>query len=491
MSAFFGIDVGTNSVKGISVDESGRILTSSSKSIPMETPKPGWAQQNPEIWWDAVCIVLGDLVAQEGGPPSAISVSGQMHSLVAVDSSGEVVYPAILWCDQRTESQCAKVTGLLGGEKRVIQSFGNPVLTGFTLPKILWLAEKEPERFKKIKKWMLPKDYIVMKLTGRVVTDYSDASGTSMLDIEGEFDEEIPEIIGIDPGSNPELVGSGAIVGTVSSPSLSELEGVPVVNGGADNASSAYGCGVEKTGDAMISIGTSGTVVALTKQGIPDKSGGIHLFRHVTGRDFYHMAVILSATNSLNWFKDRFGNDLSFDSLEDMVRQTPSGSNGVIFLPYLNGERTPHRDPNARGTLFGFSSFHSRGDVFRSIYEGVAFALREGAELIESLGSEIDNVRIVGGGSRSETWCQIVADNLGKTIWLPEVDEGAAYGSARLAAEALAIDSSSWIRMKKEFRPNGDVRAVYDNVFSIYKELYSKIRDSYKKISKLQESITK
>ncbi|HQN29466.1 MAG TPA: FGGY-family carbohydrate kinase, partial [Mesotoga sp.] len=303
-------------------------------------------------------------------------------------------------------------------------------------------------------------------------------------------DEEIPEIIGIDPGSNPELVGSGAIVGTVSSPSLLELEGVPVVNGGADNASSAYGCGVEKTGDAMISIGTSGTVVALTKQGIPDKSGGIHLFRHVTGRDFYHMAVILSATNSLNWFKDRFGNDLSFDSLEDMVRQTPSGSNGVIFLPYLNGERTPHRDPNARGTLFGFSSFHSRGDVFRSIYEGVAFALREGAELIESLGSEIDNVRIVGGGSRSETWCQIVADNLGKTIWLPEVDEGAAYGSARLAAEALAIDSSSWIRMKKEFRPNEDFKAIYDNVFSIYKELYPEMKDSYKKISKLQERMT-
>ncbi|HRX65554.1 MULTISPECIES: xylulokinase [Mesotoga] len=491
MGTFFGIDVGTNSVKGISVDKSGRILTSSSNPIPMETPKPGWSQQHPEIWWDAVCIALRELVAKGGGPPSAISVSGQMHSLVAVDAEGKVVYPAILWCDQRTESQCAKVTDLLGGEEKVIGSFGNPVLTGFTLPKILWLAESEPERFKKIKKWMLPKDYIVMKLTGRVVTDFSDASGTSMLDIEGEFDERIPEIIGIDPRSYPELVGSGTIVGTVSSPSLSELEGIPVVNGGADNASSAYGCGVEKIGDAMISIGTSGTVVALTKRGIPDRSGGIHLFRHVTGRDFYHMAVILSATNSLNWFKDRFGNDLSFESLEEMVKQTPAGSDGVVFLPYLNGERTPHRDPSARGTLFGFSSFHSRGDVFRSIYEGVGFALREGAELIESLGSEMNNVRIVGGGSRSETWCQIVADNLGKTIWLPEVDEGAAYGSARLAAEALGIGTSSWIRMKKEFRPNGDVRAVYDNVFSIYKELYPKIRDSYKKISKLQESITK
>jgi xylulokinase len=201
------------------------------------------------------------------------------------------------------------------------------------------------------------------------------------------------------------------------------------------------------------------------------------------------MAVILSATNSLNWFKERFGESLSFEALENLVARTPVGSSGVIFLPYLNGERTPHRNPNARGTLFGFSTFHSVGDIFRSIYEGVGFALREGAELIESLGSELGNVRIVGGGSRSDTWCQIIADNLGKSIWLPEVDEGPAYGSARLAAGAVGIDSSSWIRMKKEYRPDESAKKIYDSVFSIYKNLYESIKDNYREISELQERI--
>ncbi|WP_367356360.1 xylulokinase [Mesotoga sp.] len=489
MTTVFGIDVGTNSVKGIAVDENGNVIDSSIYQISMETPRPGWAQQNPELWWNAVTVVLKALASKNGAYPSAISVSGQMHSLVALDEKGDVVYPAILWCDQRTERQCLRITEQFGGEKKVIEKFGNPVLTGFTLPKILWLADNEPSSFRRIRTWMLPKDYIVMRLTGVVATDFSDASGTSMLDLNGSFDRRIEEIAGISFSANPALIASGEIAGTVIHSSLPELRDVPVVIGGADNAASAYGCGVEHPGDAMISIGTSGTVVALTKQGVPDAGGGVHLFRHVTGNDFYHMAVILSATNSLNWFKERFGESLSFEALENLVARTPVGSSGVIFLPYLNGERTPHRNPNARGTLFGFSTFHSVGDIFRSIYEGVGFALREGAELIESLGSDLSNVRIVGGGSRSDTWCQIIADNIGKSIWLPEVDEGPAYGSARLAAGAVGIDSSSWIRMKKEYRPDESAKRIYDSVFSIYKNLYESIKDNYREISELQERI--
>ncbi|PNE22487.1 xylulose kinase [Mesotoga sp. Brook.08.YT.4.2.5.1] len=489
MSIFLGIDIGTNSVKGIAVDENGRIIASSTEEISMETPRPGWAQQNPEIWWNAAEVVLKDLVQSNRVIPDAISISGQMHSFVALDEDGDVVYPAILWCDQRTERQCETITELYGGEKKIVERFGNPVLTGFTLPKILWLAENEPDKFRKIRKWMLPKDYIVFKLTERSVTDFSDASGTSMLDLEGGFDRSIMKIVGIEESASPELIESAKIAGTVTSASLPELRNVPVVVGGADNAASAYGCGVENPGDAMVSIGTSGTVVALTRKGRPDPKGAVHLFRHVTGNDFYHMAVILSATNSLNWFKERFGAGLSFDALENLVKNAPAGSNGVVFLPYLNGDRTPHRDPNARGTIFGLSSFHSKGDIFRSIYEGVVYALREGAELIEGLGSDMNDVRIVGGGSRSDTWCQIVADNLGKTIWLPEVDEGPAYGSARLASKALGLDSSSWIKMKREYRPNENAKSVYDRVFRIYKDLYISMKERFGEISRLQQEI--
>jgi xylulokinase len=490
MEIFVGIDVGTTSVKAIAVDRKGKIQKSLYRSLPLYTPKPGWAQQNPQDWWEAVVETLSEF-SKSDHRIAAISVSGQMHSLVALNDRDEPVYPSILWCDQRTERQCVELTGKLGGEKAVIESFGNPILTGFTLPKLLWLEENERERFSTIVRWMLPKDYITYRLTGRSTIDYSDASGTSALTLEGEFSTRALELCNIDRSSNPELINSGEIIGPVLEEAIPGLKGVPVVAGGADNASAAFGCGVERPGDTMVSLGTSGTVVAVTKNAVPDTTGGIHLFRHVSSESFYHMAVILSATNSLNWFRERFASETGLGEIETIVSRAPAGSNGIIFLPYLNGERTPHRDPNARGTLFGFSSFHGRGDIFRSIYEGVAFALREGADLIQGLGTSIERVRIVGGGSRSDTWCQIIADNLGKEVWSPQVDEGAAYGSARLAAMAMGIESDSWIKLDRYFVPDRERKEVYDVLFEIYKSLYSSLKENFLVLGELQKRLTK
>lgn len=490
MEVFVGIDIGTTSVKAIAVDSKGKIQKSLSRSLPLHTPKPGWVQQNPKDWWQAVVEVLSEL-SKSGCRIAAISVSGQMHSLVALDDRDEPVYPSILWCDQRTEKQCEELTGKLGGERAVIESFGNPILTGFTLPKFLWLSENEPERFSTIIKWMLPKDYVAYCLTGRSTIDYSDASGTSALTLEGEFSTRALELCSINRSSNPELVSSGEVIGSVLEGTIPGLEGIPVVAGGADNASAAFGCGVEWPGDTMVSLGTSGTVVAVTNSAVPDTTGGIHLFRHVSSDSFYHMAVILSATNSLNWFKERFAGEIELGEIEAIVSGTPVGSNGIIFLPYLNGERTPHRDPNARGTLFGFSSFHGKGDVFRSIYEGVAFALREGADLIKRLGTSIERIRIVGGGSRSDTWCQIIADNLGREVWSPRVDEGAAYGSARLAAMAMGLESDSWIKLDRCFTPNCEGKDVYDAIFEIYRGLYSSLKENFLVLGELQKRLVK
>lgn len=491
MDIFAGIDVGTTSVKGLAVDSEGEILSSHSSELEIQTPRPGWTQQDPEDWWRAVLKVLDGLTEGGARKLSAVCVSGQMHSLVVLDEKGEVVRPAILWSDQRTEKECSLMTRRLGGEEAVIETFGNPIYPGFTLPKLLWLAENEPDKFRAVKNWFLPKDYIVYKLTGRVGTDYSDASGTSLLNINGEFSRRALEACGIDPAASPELIDSGRIVGYAGVGVARGLEGVPVVAGGADNAVAAYGCGVENPGEAMVSLGTSGTVLAVTKNAVADPNGAIHLFRHVLKKSFYHMAVILSATNSLNWFKDRFLAELSFQALEKMVAAVPAGSNGVVFLPYLNGERTPHRDPNARGALVGFSSFHSEADIVRSIYEGVTLALREGAQLIEALGTEITNLRLVGGGSKSDTWSQLVADNFAKELWIPRVDEGAAYGSARLAAKALALNTKGWVKLKKKYSPDPERKKIYDDLFDIYKNLYKSLKDDFKSVSEFQNRLIK
>ena len=485
---FVGIDIGTMSVKGLLTDSLGTIVAQASAPLRLATPRPGWVEQSPELWWASTVSVLDQLTIDRNCQIMGISVSGQMHSLVPLDAQGDVVRPAILWSDQRTAAEATELTERYGGEEAVIESLGNPILSGFTAPKILWLRHNEPEQFARVARVCLPKDYIAWRLTGILCTDPSDASGTSLYSVpKNVWDEQACKLLGTDVSMLPEVRPSGAIVGPVSCPDLPRLTGVPVIVGGADNAASAYGCGVEAPGDTMISLGNSGTVVAVSGNSTPDQSGRVHLFQHVLSGSTYHMAVILSATNSLDWYRERFAGRMSFGRVEELVNSSPVGSNGVIFLPYLNGERTPHRDSDARGVLFGLSSFHGQGDVLRAIHEGVVFALREGAECIRDLGTPMSSVRIVGGGSRSHTWCQMLADNLGVDIWSPLVDEGAAYGSARLAAKAVGSDTHAWVKLTESYRPDPWRGQQYTQWYEEYRQLYRSVKDQYKRISTLLE----
>lgn len=481
-----GLDVGTSSVKGLLVDAAGTIIAAASARLGRSVPRPGWMEQNPDDWWKAAVQVLNTLTVDRNLEILAISVSGQMHSLVAIDDKGLIVRPAILWCDQRAQHECDVLTEAYGGEEQVIGALGNPMLTGFTAPALLWLRTNEPEVFSRIARFCLPKDYLALKLTGKLTTEPSDASGTSLYRVrDGAWDDRILNVLGVRRSMLPELVGVGAVIGAVTSADLPRLKDVPVIAGGADNAATAFGCGAEKPGDTVVSIGTSGTVATITADPSPDLTGRVHLFSHVTPGCYYHMAVILSAAGALDWFRQRFAPDLSYGRIEEMVGQSPLGSNGVSFLPYLNGERTPHRDPDARGVLFGMSSFNSQGDILRAVHEGVVFALREGAESIAAMGTPMTNVRVVGGGSRSHLWCQMLADNLGTEVWSPLVDEGAGYGSARLAANAVGMDTAGWVKLVERYEPDVARGREYTPWFGEYKELYRALQDRFKMSARL------
>jgi len=487
-SAVIGLDAGTTSIKGLLVSDQGQILRQAGAPLQLSTPQPGWAEQDPGAWWDGLRQILRKLSADSPLPIAALSISGQMHSLVMLNAKDRSIGPSILWCDQRTGLECIDLTRDYGGEDAVLASFGNPILTGFTAPKLLWLKRHDKERFARMARLALPKDFLSLRLTGRLAIEPSDASGTLLYRVlEGIWDRRILDHLGLAESSLPDLVPSGSVIGPLICPDIPSLRGIPVIAGGADNAAAAYGCGVEKPGDAMVSLGTSGTVVAITPSPVVDLTGAVHLFRHVTADGFYHMAVILSATNSLDWFRLRFTPGLSLSQIETLAESSPPGSNGLLFLPYLNGERTPHRDPDARGVIFGLSSFHSQGDMMRSIHEGVVFALREGAERIALLGTPLDRLCVVGGGSRSLLWRQMLADNLGREIWTPRVDEGAAYGSARLAAEAVGLDTSDWVQLVNHTEPDGRTANLYKDRFRLYQDLYLSLRDRFKDLSRALE----
>jgi len=482
-----GLDIGIGSVKGLLVDVAGTIVAEASVRLARSTPRPGWAEQDPEDWWRAAVQVLSTLTVDRNLVILAISVSGQMHSLVPVDGKGSAIRPAILSCDQRAQQECNDLTEACGGEDQAIKAFGSPVFPGFTAPALLWLRRNEPEAFARLARWCMPKDYLALRLTGRLVTEPSDASGTSLYRTQdGAWDERVLKVLGVQPSVLPDVVDAGTIIGRVNSVDFPRLKDVPVVAGGADNAASAFGCGAEKPGDALVSIGTRGTIAAMTADPSPDLTGRVQLFRHVIPGLSYHLAVILSAGGSLEWFRQRFTPGLSYGRIEEMVGQSPLGSNGVSFLPYLGGEQTPHRDPDARGVLFGMSSLNSQGDILRAVHEGVVFALREGADSIREAGTPIGSVRVVGGGSHSHLWCQMLADNLAMEVCSPLVDEGAGYGSARLAAGAVRVDTSGWVKLVERYEPDETRGRAYTSRFSEYKELYLALRDRFKASARLR-----
>ncbi len=485
---FLGIDTGTTGIKGMVVNERGEVLNQFTSPLNLIVPKAGWAEQNPNDWYEGVMKILKEVSRQY--VIEAIGLSGQMHSLVLLDESESVLRNAILWCDQRTSDQCNRATQTLGGERHVIDLIANPILEGFTLGKLLWIKENEPHIYKKIDKIMMPKDYICMKLGGEFGTDYSDASGTAYFDVKNSrWSDEILQGLNINPQHLPPVFDSHKIRGRLKKELADEFHwnDTLIVSGGADNAVAAYGIGISKPGDTMISIGTSGTVLTATNETEPDMDGKLHLFSHVLPSQKYYMGVMLSAAHSLNWFLKEFHIDWTYDQLESVIAGVKPGANGLLFLPYLNGERTPIRDPNARGVLFGISSKTTREDVIRSVIEGVTFGLRDSFELIKQK-TEIKTIRVVGGGAKNKTWCSIIADNIKMPIEIPEIDEGGAYGAAMLAAKGKGLDQKSlskWVKVRETVQPDASKFEQYDKFHKQYKGLYTDLKDRFKKISEI------
>jgi xylulokinase len=427
----FGLDVGTSGVKALAIDADGAVIARAEAGYPLSTPRPGWAEQDPSDWWAATESVLAQLRAAAGAP-TGIGLSGQMHGLVALDATGDVLRPAILWNDQRTALECAEIEQSIGLE-RLISLTGNRALTGFTAPKLLWLRRHEPELYARIARVALPKDYVRLRLCGEHATDVSDASGTLLLDVaRRRWSEDVLSALGLDETWLPQVMESPTVSGLTP-------EGVPVAAGGGDQAAGALGVGVDQPGPVSVVLGTSGVVFAALERFAADPQARVHAFCHAVPGAWHAMGVMLSAAGSLRWLRDVTAPGVPYEQLIAQANAWPAGTEGLLFLPYLAGERTPHADPDARGAFAGLSVRHDRGALVRAVLEGVAFALRDSLELICELGGTPELGRVSGGGARSELWLQIVASVLELPLQRVAVDEGAAFGAAILGGVAAGV----------------------------------------------------
>ncbi len=435
MTLLAGLDVGTSSVKGLLVDAAdGRVVARAEAEHPLSTPRPGWAEQDPEDWWAGAQVVLAALGAE--GTIDAIGLSGQMHGLVALDASGAVLRPAMLWNDGRTGAECREIEARIGLDALIAQT-GNRALTGFTAPKLLWLARHEPELYGRIDRIMLPKDYVRLRLCGEHATDVADASGTLLFDVAGRrWSDAVLEALDVDPAWLPPALESPVLSGVTAG-------GTPVAAGAGDQAAGALGVGVDRpgragrAGTASIVLGTSGVVFAPSEAFAADPAARVHAFCHAAPGIWHTMGVMLSAAGSLRWLRDAVAPGAGYGALVAEAERWAPGSEGLTFLPYLAGERTPHADPDARGALTGLSLRHDRGALVRAVLEGVAFGLRDGLDLVSENTSPRPSLgRVSGGGARSRLWLQILASVLELPLQRTAVDEGASFGAALLGGVA-------------------------------------------------------
>jgi xylulokinase len=428
VTILFGIDVGTSATKGLAITPEGEVIATEEVPYPLSTPRPGWSEQDPEDWWRATETVLAKLERQAGAP-AGIGLSGQMHGLVALDDRDEVIRPAILWNDQRTQAECDEIESTIGLE-RLIGLTGNRALTGFTAPKILWLRNHEPDNYANIAHVLLPKDYVRLRLTGEHATDVSDASGMLLLDVANRtWSDEVLQALDIDPAWLAPVLESPEVSGHTK-------ENVPVAAGAGDQAAGAVGVGVDRKGPVSVALGTSGVVFAALDKFAADKQARVHAFCHAVPQAWHAMGVMLSAAGSLSWFRHAAAPDTDYDALLGEAATWPAGAENLIFLPYLAGERTPYPDPDARGAFVGLGVRHDRGALTRAVLEGVAFGLRDSLDLIREIGGVPERGRISGGGARSELWTKIIASVLELPLEHVAVDEGAAFGAAILAGVA-------------------------------------------------------
>ena len=471
MTVLFGIDVGTSATKGLAITPDGEVVATEEAPYPLSTPKPGWSEQNPEDWWRATETVLEKLT-KTAGAPAGIGLSGQMHGLVALDSNDDVIRPAILWNDQRTQAECDEIERTIG-LKRLIELTGNRALTGFTAPKILWLRRNEPDNYKRIASVLLPKDYVRLRLTGEHATDVSDASGTLLLDVANRsWSEEVLGALKLDPAWLPTALESPELSGQTT------RTGTPVAAGAGDQAAGAVGVGVDRRGPVSVAVGTSGVVFATLDAFAADEQARIHAFCHAVPDKWHAMGVMLSAAGSLTWLRNVAAPDTPFDTLLKEADQWPPGAEGLIFLPYLAGERTPHADPDARGAFVGLSLRHDRGALTRAVLEGVAFALKDSLDLTEELGGTPKTGRISGGGARSALWTQIIASVLQIPLEPVAVDEGAAFGAAILGGVAAGVWPDVPTAVQATVKPRAQIEPVPDWI-EPYQEQRERFRALY------------
>jgi xylulokinase len=472
--ALVGIDVGTTGVKALAIDPEGKVLARSESGYPLSTPRPGWAEQDPCDWWDAAEAVLRELRASAGAP-TCIGLSGQMHGLVVLDSNDQVLRPAILWNDQRTAAECAEIERTVGLE-RLIALTGNRALPGFTAPKLLWLRRHEPTVYARIARVLLPKDYVRLRLIGEHATDVSDASGTLLLDVaHRQWSDQLLDALELDRLWLPPAFESPVRSGETP-------EGVPVAAGAGDQAAGAVGVGVDRPGPLSVVLGTSGVVFSALNEFAADRQARVHAFCHAIPDTWHAMGVMLSAAGSLRWLRDVAGGGTDYARLDSEADAWPAGVEGLLFLPYLAGERTPHADPDARGAFVGLSVRHDRGALVRAVLEGVAFALRDACDLVTQLGEQPALGRVSGGGARSELWLRIVASVLELPLERVAVDEGAAFGAALLGGVAAGIwpdvhaGVAATVRPTERIEPVSEWVAVYRHQQKRYRALYPALR---------------
>lgn len=482
-----GIDASTTGVKALLIDDNGEIVASSTTPLHLSTPRPLWSEQDPHDWWQAAITSIRNVVNEAAAKDiAAIGLTGQMHGLVLLDDAGEVLRPAILWNDQRCAEECDEIRARLGKD-RLVQISGNDALTGFTAPKIVWVRNHEPDVYDRARHVLLPKDYLRYALTHEYAMDKADGSGTLLFDLEKrDWSNEILDALEIPGAWLPPTFEGPEITGRITREAAEATglrEGTPVVAGGGDQSAQAVGVGAIRPGVLAVTMGTSGVVFAATETPLIEPQGRLHAFCHAVPNRWHLMGVMLSAAGSLQWYRDALCPNVSFDELVTEAARVPAGSDGLLFLPYLCGERTPHPDPLARGAWIGLTNRHTRGHLTRAVLEGVAFGLKDIFALMLEVGMrDVDQVRVSGGGAKSMLWRQILADVLDSEPVTVNTTEGAAYGAALLAGVAAGVWSdvdtacAQTIRVSERISPDLANVSRYAEMYRQYQSLYPTLR---------------
>jgi xylulokinase len=489
-----GIDVSTTATKAVLIDDAGRVAGMGSASYEVDVPHPRWSEQDPRLWWDATIAAIRSVLASSGvaaDDVAAVGLAGQMHGAVLLDDSNVPLRAAILWNDQRTAAECDEIRDLVGS-RRLIEITGNDALTGFTAPKLLWVRRHEPETWRRVAHVLLPKDYVRLRLTGDLAVDKADAAGTLLLDLAArDWSPDVLAALDIDPGLLPTTWEGPEVTGVVTAEAAAATglrPGTPLVAGGGDQAANAVGVGAVTPGTMSLSLGTSGVVFGATDRPLYEPEGRVHAFCHAVPGRWHMMSVMLSAAGSLRWFRDAVAPGIDFGDLVAAAGEVPACSDGLFFLPYLTGERSPHPDPLARGAFVGLTVTHDRRHMTRAVLEGVAFGLRDGLDLMTAAGMPAPGqMRASGGGTASRLWCQILADVLQTEIVTVGTSEGAAYGAGLLAAVGagwftdVEDATRALVRVAPVAEPGADA-SVYAEAHATYRDLYPALAPLFRRM---------